>query len=168
MLRAHQQFSRHSDTIPRDATSARRRVLLRRVWWCCLIRDRTLSLGLHRELQIPEKYPVLVPEDFQHDIHASRVHTPESKQRIVEVFLAVSRLFMVLTDLLHLSAVSAYAEDDQLLIDGTRHARLFDCAANLDGWYESVKRNFPDNSADRGLEGHPLIIQTNLMYTYYL
>lgn len=44
------------------------RRLWRRIWWCCFLRDRLISLGMRRPMRIPEKefdLPMLELEDFE-------------------------------------------------------------------------------------------------------
>ncbi len=44
------------------------RKLWKRIWWCCFLRDRLISLGMRRPMRIPEKefdLPMLELEDFE-------------------------------------------------------------------------------------------------------
>ncbi|KAL7947615.1 fungal-specific transcription factor domain-containing protein [Trichoderma barbatum] len=163
-LRAHHLTSSRNKqtTIP-----AQTRTSLRRLWWCCYIRDRILALGLRRTLRIQEKYPPLVLEDFENEIHRSRVYNAESKRRFFEIFMQISKLCVVVTDLLRLCSTSEDGLESETSITD-HHNAIADCTAQLQEWYDGARRQFPDNAAEQpGIRPHFVIIQTNLMFTYY-
>ncbi|POR35381.1 4-coumarate--CoA ligase-like 7 [Tolypocladium paradoxum] len=133
-LQAHHMFS---DERTRK-TAVKTTVLLRRL--CCLIRDRILSLGLHRELQIPEKYPPLSPEDLENEMRRSRVYNLESKQRMLEIFTQTSRLCVTLTNLLQLSAASKHDSDFGMSNARDQERELADCTGQLRDWYSEAQQ----------------------------
>ncbi|KAL4736103.1 fungal-specific transcription factor domain-containing protein [Aspergillus similis] len=87
----------------------------RRIWWCCLIRDRTISLGMRRPLQITaaecNPYPqMLTTEDMNDEMFGSLVYSYEIK----------AVLFVLLNSLCHL--VTAVAELVTIAFSQAQHA----------------------------------------------
>ncbi|CAK7225853.1 hypothetical protein SEUCBS140593_006044 [Sporothrix eucalyptigena] len=80
--------------------------VLKRLWWSCLIRDRLLSLGVRRTLQIPraqfdvDRHPLLNTADLADEIAYSRVYNLETKKYLVAVVVHIAELCVVLTDVL--------------------------------------------------------------------
>ncbi|KAF3072961.1 hypothetical protein CFAM422_005016 [Trichoderma lentiforme] len=164
-LRAHHLTS-NAGRIKQSAIPPQTRISLRRLWWCCYIRDRILALGLRRTLRIQEKYPPLVLEDFENEIHRSRVYKVESKRRFFDIFIQISKLCVAVTDLLRICSTSEDGLESETSI-ADHHKAMADCTAQLDEWYDEAKRQFPDDTDEPGIQPHFLIIQTNLMFTYY-
>ncbi|KAL6872164.1 N-terminal binuclear Zn cluster-containing/DNA binding domain-containing protein [Trichoderma novae-zelandiae] len=166
-LRAHHLTSNTGrNKLPNIAPQTR--ISLRRLWWCCYIRDRIIALGLRRTLRIPEKYPTLEMEDFENEIYHSRVYKAESKRRFVDIFMQISKLCVVVTDLLRLCSVSEHGLECETNISVTdRHDAIANCTAQLQEWYDSARQQFPDDAEQPGIRPHFVIIQTNLMFTYY-
>ncbi|UKZ81534.1 hypothetical protein TrVFT333_009306 [Trichoderma virens FT-333] len=162
-LRAHHLTS---GRIKQTAIPAQTRISLRRLWWCCYIRDRILALGLRRTLRIQEKYPPLVLEDFENEIHRSRVYNTESKRRFFDIFLQISKLCVVVTDLLRICSTSEDGLESETSI-ADHHNAMANCTAQLQEWYDGARQQFPDDADQPGIRPHFLIIQTNLMFTYY-
>ncbi|RXG46175.1 hypothetical protein VDGE_30143 [Verticillium dahliae] len=61
--------------------------MLKRLWWCCIVRDRFLSIGMRRSMQIPTAYPILEPSDFDNELTHSEVHTGESRRRLLDIYI---------------------------------------------------------------------------------
>lgn len=165
-LRAHHLTS-NTSRIKHTTIPAQTRISLRRLWWCCYIRDRILALALRRTLRIQEKYPPLVLEDFENEIHRSRVYKVESKRRFFDIFLQISKLCVAVTDLLRICSTSEDGLESETSI-ADHHKAMADCTAQLQEWYDGARRQFPDDTDEPGIRPHFLIIQTNLMFTYYL
>lgn len=167
-LRAHHLTSNTGrDKLPQIPPQTR--ISLRRLWWCCYIRDRIIALGLRRTLRIPEKYPTLELGDFEDEIYRSRVYKAESKRRFFDIFMQISKLCIVVTDLLQLCSVSEHGLECETNISPTdRHEAIANCTIQLQEWYDSARQQFPDDAEQPGIRPHFVIIQTNLMFTYYL
>jgi hypothetical protein len=126
-------------------------------------------LGLRRTLRIPEKYPTLELGDFEDEIYRSRVYKAESKRRFFDIFMQISKLCIVVTDLLQLCSVSEHGLECETNISPTdRHEAIANCTIQLQEWYDSARQQFPDDAEQPGIRPHFVIIQTNLMFTYYL
>ncbi|KAK1237215.1 hypothetical protein MKX07_006094 [Trichoderma sp. CBMAI-0711] len=119
-------------------------------------------------LRIPEKYPTLELEDFEDEIHRSRVYKAESKRRFFDIFMQISKLCIVVTDLLQLCSVSEHGLECETNISPTdRHEAIANCTTQLQEWYDSARQQFPDDAEQPGIRPQFVIIQTNLMFTYY-
>ncbi|KAH6871506.1 hypothetical protein B0T10DRAFT_568294 [Thelonectria olida] len=57
--------------------------MLKRLWWCCIIRDRSLSLLLHRDLVIRKSYPRLDASDLDDEISYLLIHDPAVQSLLV-------------------------------------------------------------------------------------
>ncbi|KAG7119861.1 Cutinase transcription factor 1 beta like protein [Verticillium longisporum] len=73
--------------------------MLKRLWWCCIVRDRFLSIGMRRSMQIPTAYPILEPSDFDNELtHSEQAQpTPGRKPSGLR-----QRSVIVHTNLLHI------------------------------------------------------------------
>ncbi|CAK7237965.1 hypothetical protein SBRCBS47491_010224 [Sporothrix bragantina] len=164
---------------------------LKRLWWCCIIRDRLLSLGVRRSIQIPrtqfdiDHHPPLNVGDLADEIAYSRVYNLETKKCLVAIVARVAELSVVLTDVLMLAyppyAPTWDAEEDQGRLH--RESEQSDkCKLSLNQWYASVSLQLPlfggpasdalSMSAQRATTGagyshDSVILYTNLMYMYY-
>lgn len=149
--------------------SEKHRLLKRRIWWCCITRDRLLSLGLHRELQIPDNFPTLTLSiDFKYDIGRSSTHSVNSKRQMLDIFLAISRLCIVMTDLLRTKVIDTKDEDTEMDNSEPRNMDWSKCAKELDAWFEETSQQFATLAESREPQEHCFILQRSFMYTYYL
>lgn len=87
---------------------------LKRLWWCCVIRDRTMSLCLRRHTQIdphdfnPLTRSVLAYSDLSDDIDHSKFYSPTSKRNSVaalELLLTLCKHMTLLLPLIFSSCV---------------------------------------------------------------
>ncbi|OGM49319.1 hypothetical protein ABOM_003589 [Aspergillus bombycis] len=81
-------------------------VTLKRLWWCLILRDRLLSLGVRRALQIlPCHFDVsshspLMYEDLEDEVQASEVYDAATKKRLIEIVTSQCQLAETMTLLL--------------------------------------------------------------------
>ncbi|KAL1904077.1 hypothetical protein Sste5344_010202 [Sporothrix stenoceras] len=164
---------------------------LKRLWWCCIIRDRLLSLGVRRSILIPrtqfdiDRHPPLGAMDLADEIAYSRVYNLETKKGLVAIIARIAELCVVLTDVLTLAyppdvlAWDSQNDQDRLQREGKNIEK---CKLALDQWYSSVSSRFPlfNGTANDAayLPGQQVgvgnnychdsvILYTNLMYMYY-
>lgn len=139
---------------------------LKRLWWCCILRDRTLSLGLRRNLQITEPYRVPDPSDFEDQIGRSLIYDTRTQRRLTSIFIHMIELSTVLTKLLP----SMFCPGDELqnseFTNSSEPTELTEHIEALQEWYSVTQKNFPLNREDE-FQHQSVIIQTNLMYIYY-
>jgi hypothetical protein len=155
---------------------------LKRLWWCCIIRDRILPLGLRRSLQISRAHFDLDANqglgyvDLADEVGRSRVYEPETKRCLIEILVQIVELCTVLTDLIML----VFPIDDALgwgKRGSNEAARIKDCKTALMRWYKGATLRFPmfgGGSVPRMTTGthkdsqhESVILYTNLMYMYY-
>lgn len=89
----------------KDPRATARGSELKRVWWCCLIRDRIISLGMRRPIQITAAHlelypPMLTRRDMHDEILNSMVYKEEVKSGLFELLVGLCRLVTIITDLL--------------------------------------------------------------------
>ncbi|GFP59015.1 cutinase transcription factor 1 beta [Trichoderma asperellum] len=163
-LRAHHLSSKHASQHTQNVPP-KTRILLRRLWWCCYFRDRSLALALRRTMRIPEKYPLLTLEDFEGEFHRSRVYNAEAKRHIFDIYIQISKLVVIMTDVLRLCSISEDGIDSETT--RTDHHAIANCMAQLQAWHDETRLQFPDDGDRPGIQPHFVIIQTNLMFIYY-
>ncbi|KAJ3528154.1 hypothetical protein NM208_g10337 [Fusarium decemcellulare] len=164
---------------PEDAD---RRAALKRLWWCCVIRDRTSALLMRRSIKITRDHFAFdtVPlnsADLECEFDRSRVYDFRTKKSLADVFSHSVRLYLILTDVLMLCfpldgtqgwKQQAKAEDSQ---------RLNGCREALQRWYTYAISNFPEDQC-RVLEtgasnqdqttAHPsIMLYRNLMLMHF-
>ncbi|KAH7256021.1 hypothetical protein BKA59DRAFT_67350 [Fusarium tricinctum] len=179
-ISAH-RYARVAD-VPVSTSPSQKRYFrsVRRLWWCCIIMDRLSPLCTRFRPQLtPESlaldtYVPLGFNDFQTEIHRSRVFAPAIKRRHIEVFSKFLELILVLTDVLaiafpyeskvEISPESAMGSD----------AQVQKCRRSLAAWYKSATIDFPlfdghdrDRRSDTRDPSNSVILYTNLMYIYY-
>ncbi|CRK20361.1 hypothetical protein BN1708_012826 [Verticillium longisporum] len=137
--------------------------MLKRLWWCCIIRDRFLSIGMRRSMQIPTAYPVLKPSDFENELTHSEVHTGESRRRLLEIYVHLMCLCNILKDLL--PPVTDTNESSCRVQES--HQRLSKCRTALKDWYKKQAQPSPGRKPS-GLRQRSVIVHTNLLHIFYL
>lgn len=80
---------------------------LKRLWWCCMIRDRIISLGMRRPIQItPDQFDLhqlgLSFHDLEEECYHSEVYTPDIKIALCRVLASLCHLVVAVTDLIML------------------------------------------------------------------
>lgn len=166
----------HSDRfyeIRRD--QAPRRTALKRLWWGCVVRDRVLPLGMHRPIQIRDDLAIadnsrfLTEADFEDEIGASRVHSPDTQRHILHIINLMCRLCEALTPVLRTVLPPAKCRDRAVTTPETFQPLMRDIKAHferLHGWYESATLSFP-SPVSLGDEHDTVVICANLMFIYY-
>lgn len=147
---------------------------LKRLWWCCIVRDRILPLGVRRQLHIDSidsdlKDHALTAKDFTREIEESRVYGSQTKRTLVQLFITLCDLAVLLTDVIRTvyatgRPISATSPVIQRLQETS--ASIQSCEASLDAWFESATVQFPTPAGITNTE-ESLVLYTNLMYIYY-
>ncbi|KAJ2973401.1 hypothetical protein NUW58_g8948 [Xylaria curta] len=155
---------------------------LKRLWWCCVFRDRLLSLGMRRSIQVSRaQFDVDTNHgfgfsDLSDEIGLSKVYNSETKKRLIEIFVQLGELCSVMTDLLTLvfplDDVPGWGRHNG--VEGAEKVR--ECKTALRRWYKAATLHFPvfgGNSmpskmtADKHHQHDSVILYTNLMYMFY-
>ncbi|KAI2630308.1 fungal-specific transcription factor domain-containing protein [Hypomontagnella submonticulosa] len=166
-----------------DPVKYKKQNILKRLWWCCLIRDRILALGVRRSLQISrahfdlESNTGLGYTDLADEIDRSKVYNAETKRCLIEIFVQLGELCSVLTDLITLvfPLDDVPGWDQQQGSEGT--AKLSACKAALRRWYKGAMHRFPmfgggttprmTTANSKQYQHDSVILYTNLMYMHY-
>ncbi|KAH6697413.1 hypothetical protein F5X68DRAFT_226788 [Plectosphaerella plurivora] len=121
---------------------------LRRLWWCCIIRDRILPLGLRRSPQITsahfdlEKNMETGYKDLQAEILRSKMHSEATLKTLAIIIERVVKLSVILTDVLLLAfPLKGAAHPDEI-----PQSQMKRCKAALLSWYETTPREIGDKS----------------------
>lgn len=152
---------------------------LKRLWWCCVIRDRILPLGLRRGIQITrahfdfERHRPLGLMDLDDEIHRSIVYSPDAKRELIQVLSHVLDLCVILTDVLLL----VFPLDGALDLSRARtmppieEANIRSNKKALVHWYTAAvatSATASDDGAEIDWNKHEsVILYTHLMFTYY-
>ncbi|KAI1489775.1 fungal-specific transcription factor domain-containing protein [Biscogniauxia mediterranea] len=166
-----------------EPAQSKKQNVLKRLWWCCVIRDRILPLGMRRSLQITRDHfdmdtnPGLGYTDLADEVERSKVYNPETKRCLIEIFVQIGELCSILTDVLTL----VFPLDD---VPGWGRqfgpeaaAKVRECKMALRRWHKGASLRFPmfgGGSVPRKATGtgkhfqhDSVILYTNLMYMYY-
>ncbi|KAH6980793.1 fungal-specific transcription factor domain-containing protein [Ilyonectria sp. MPI-CAGE-AT-0026] len=145
--------------------------ILRRLWWCCIIRDRILPLGLRRSILITpahfdfKKNMELGSTDLQAEICRSNMYNAETKTALANVAKRLLKLSVILTDVLlllyPLQRVNENCQDTQL-----KSASLRKCKEDLLRWYTETPIT-RSGRRENIVEHKSVTMHTTLMYIYY-
>lgn len=154
----------------------------KRVWWCCIIQDRSIGLLLRRPLHITNEsfdfgIDPLNDADLDDETDRSKVYDGTTKKRLAQVFARWVRLCIVLTDIVLL----AFPPNNRQCPKAAQgHAITFhDCKAALRRWYTITTPRLPklpkdqpltppsENSHEGGMYHPSVTLYTELMYMYY-
>lgn len=154
--------------------------ILKRLWWCCVIRDRILPLGLRRGIQITrahfdfEKHRPLGLMDLDDEIHRSMVYNPDAKRELIRLLSHVLDLCVTLTDVLLLVFPLDGALDQVQRRPPPVPSEETEIRNNkkaLVHWYTSAvtaSTGAGEGDAEMNLtKNESVILYTHLMYTYY-
>ncbi|KAL2813411.1 fungal-specific transcription factor domain-containing protein [Aspergillus granulosus] len=96
---------RASHLVPESFANEAERSEFKRLWWCCLIRDRIISLGMRRPLQITLErgHPyiqMLTTNDMNDEIFGSLEYSYETKSALFELLTSLCHFATAVTELL--------------------------------------------------------------------
>ncbi|KAK6078999.1 fungal specific transcription factor domain-containing protein [Seiridium cupressi] len=145
------------------------RSTLKRLWWCCVLRDTIMALGLRRPLQIRSgdfdfSQSGLSQRDFESEILGHSVYSPSAKKVLVQLVVSLCELAITLNGVL----VVCFPTDGMhnLLDSEQKLSNITDCLESLQRWYEKTFVTF--QAQVRFSKVHDsLILFTNMAYIYY-
>lgn len=142
---------------------------LKRLWWCCILRDRIMSLGLRRQLHIkPADFdfsqPGLCEDDFRDELANPIVYEAATKLVLVHLVDVLCQFAVVLNGVLTVTI----PQDPDSKIHGHEpsHEQLQEWSHDLDCWYERTFIRFRIPTTVPGAD-ESLILFTNMIYIYY-
>ncbi|KAF4948565.1 hypothetical protein FGADI_9560 [Fusarium gaditjirri] len=139
---------------------------LKRLWWCCILRDRSISLGLRRCVQIPVQYPLPAEEDFSSEINGSLFYTPRIKTQLFRIFRRLMAFCYMISDLLQLMARHRSAAHHPETVSADNLTIISKCRENLSDWFSTTGEEFLELGYG-SQERHPsVIVYTNFVYIY--
>lgn len=146
----------------------RDRNVLKRLWWCCILRDRIMALGLRGQLHIkPAEIDVsqegLVEEDFSDEIRDPAVYDAVTKQALVQLVTLLCELAVALDDILQVLYPEVPVRRDE---ERPSLAEMRSWSARLDRWYEKASAKFSTATAAPTVN-KSLVLYTNMIYIYY-
>ncbi|KAJ4322143.1 hypothetical protein N0V84_004978 [Fusarium piperis] len=118
-----------------------RKATLKRLWWCCILRDRIMALGHRRPLQIrPTDFdfsqPGLLEDDIEDEIHGSRVYDPETKTVLLRLVASLCELVVAMNGILELCYPLRPGPESNR--NGCSSQELRDSFSRLDEWHQSA------------------------------
>ncbi|KAK8072040.1 hypothetical protein PG996_005388 [Apiospora saccharicola] len=157
--------------------------VLKRLWWCCIVRDRILPIGMRRSLKITRSHfdfsssPTFGYRDMADEVERSQVYDSATKKCLVEIFVQIVDLCTMLTDLI----MMVFPLDDSpgwgKKIGPDETLKVRECKQALRRWYTLTIQKFPmfggcgspRTAVTRGKGHHhdSVILYTNMMYMYY-
>ncbi|KAJ5484048.1 hypothetical protein N7539_005844 [Penicillium diatomitis] len=131
---------------------------LKRLWWCIMIRDRIISLGMRRPLQIPPtQFDIMTRDpleidDLSDEIHTSRVYDADTKRVLCRIMTSLCQLVSSLTSLID----ALYPLDpfpDCHASQGASIASIDDIQARLKHWqsYQMLPLSSEDYSVHKSV-----------------
>lgn len=152
--------------------------ILKRLWWCCIIRDRVFSLATCRGIQIDggqfdfDFRSPLGLFDLADEFHRSKVHDLSTKVGLAKIFELLVELCIVLTNILQL----AFPIEGKLR-QGKLHMAAWGCVREcrlaLHKWHQRAVLRLrwfaspPSAVSDDHGHHDSVILYTNLLRMYY-
>jgi hypothetical protein len=145
----------------------------KRLWWCCILRDRVMPLGCRRAVQITEAHfdfdQRFTEEDLEHEIGFSRVYDAGIQRQIVKTIVAQCDLAVVLTGVLSICypmdgshSLGRFASPDLTNIKD----RIEQIRSNLLDWFTGFSLQAPLQT-ETNIPHVSVTLYTNLLYIYY-
>lgn len=156
--------------------------VLKRLWWSCIIRDRSMSLLMRRRIYITNEQfdfsnDPLTSEDLVDEFQRSKVYDFSTKEKLADILSQSITLCITLTDTLLLifppNGLQGPLENDH---DKDIH-KLQKCRTSLRRWHEFAAIKMPKRSSctrpsttpqtNQGIGEASIILYANLVYMYY-
>ncbi|KAI1628071.1 hypothetical protein EDD37DRAFT_291051 [Exophiala viscosa] len=137
--------------------------------WCCIIRDRTMALGLRRSILIisasfEKIWPLLTEEDLNHETSRSWICNASVKAKLSRSLSSLCKLCVVLTSILQLlypaDGVHAAGHRVDLL------KRIYTYTDELNDWHDTMSSKVMANDQDDKPLNIPVLF-TNLLTIYF-
>lgn len=153
---------------PRMQDDSKDRNVLKRLWWCCILRDRIMALGFRGQLQIKGTdfdftQPGFVESDFSEEIWSSTVYDATTKQVLVQLAGSLCELAVAL------NSVFLVLDGGKLPVSDEFNPSTEEMNAwtlGLDAWYEKAFAKFCIPTTTSGAN-QSLTLFSNMMYIYY-
>lgn len=142
---------------------------LKRLWWCCILRDRIMALGLRRPLQIkPTDFdfskPGLLEDDIKDEIYNSKVYDPATKRVLVRLAASLCELAVAMNDIL-MFCYTPRPDAESRPLHFSSHD-LPDTLATIDKWHQAARDKLQVPAGLAQVHGS-LTLFVNVIYIYY-
>lgn len=154
------------------------RQTLKRLWWCCVIRDRVMSLAGRKDIQITrsmfdfDRHSQLGVADLAEEIQHSGIYATSVKRTLVDIVTKLGELCIILSDVLSVSVFSGRDAEHTLAQQAEHANRIRSCRLSLKQWYDSMQRlqldsrqMYPARSED--LSQASVVLFTNVVLIYH-
>ena len=143
---------------------------LKRVWWCCIMRDRSIGLLMRRPIYITHEHfdflsCPLLDSDLADEFDRSQVYNPATKRSLALIFSESIQLYIILTDVL-LLVYPANTSPLQPKHTQSDLSRLHNCKKALSQWYTSGSPAVTA-SQSKNVDYDSTVLYTNLLFMYY-
>lgn len=157
--------------------------ILKRLWWCCIIRDRIMPLCVRRSVQISRhqfdfnSYAPLNEEDLSDEIHRSTVYDPASKRVLITILATLIELCTYLTDTLEIVYPPKSILPTEDLAFCRKDTKVQHCREGLRRWYNFARLLLPlvrpDNDDEApcgtgtGSHNNLIMMFSDMVWIYY-
>ncbi|CAG9977395.1 unnamed protein product [Clonostachys byssicola] len=166
------RYATRSDPAPAAGSPADRKLnSLKRIWWCCIVRDRLLGLITRRPIQVArshfniDKYPALSHFDLIDEVGRSRVYTPDTKRELIDIMVHLVRFCIILTDVLTLAFPLNDTRDSGYSSTSSNEKRLYNSQECLKRWYGVVMPRLQQHNDNP--RHNSVSLYSHLMKIYY-
>ncbi|KPM38667.1 hypothetical protein AK830_g7894 [Neonectria ditissima] len=143
---AHSYHSILTNESPATPELKKLSATLKRLWWCCIIRDRLMPLTSRKTIKITHANfnftgnPILGVADLSDEFDKSSVYDPTTKRFLAEILAKLVELCVILTEVLTLT-FPMYDDPSRAPSHlATEESRIGDCRMALRRWYSTVLR----------------------------
>ncbi|KAK7409220.1 hypothetical protein QQX98_008596 [Neonectria punicea] len=143
---AHSYHSILTNESPVSPEQKKLSAVLKRLWWCCIIRDRLMPLTSRKTIKITHANfnftgnPVLGVADLADEFDKSSVYDPTTKRFLAEILAKLVELCVILTEVLTLTFPMYDDPSRAPSHPATEESRIGDCRMALRRWYSTVLR----------------------------
>lgn len=136
----------------RSPAARKRRISLKRLWWCLIVTDRMASLFDQKPMQVTTLHfdheglrHSISPADFADEIERSRVYNSGAKKTLVQIFMHMTELAAVLTDLLTKVSPPDEMPQWERQLDEEEQHQIAQCKTKMESWHDeaSLGLQFP-------------------------
>ncbi|KAH6869049.1 fungal-specific transcription factor domain-containing protein [Thelonectria olida] len=178
---AHQYATLVSDSGFSSPQQRKHQNVMKRLWWCCVIRDRIMPLCVRRHTQITRtdfdftSHTPLDSADLSDEVECSRVYKTDVKRSIITIMAMMTELSVCLTDILDLVYPTVDLPGLDAPASSKRLIQVYDCKRALERWADRAIASSPAiaRSAQRDHHHHhssnddSIVLFANLLWIYY-
>lgn len=154
--------------------TGRQRREKKRLWWCCVLRDRIIAVGVRRPIQITPNHfdfsqSSMTEQDFAGELARSKVYDPETKALLVRTFILQCQLAIALTSTIMtiypLNGITFPASNLSRL--SKLISQIDDSKALLAKWMEKAKCQLDPNPEKLTALHKSTNLYSDITYIYY-